>query len=86
MLAGQRAEERCRRKREQAVCRPRGQQLGRFKEQEKGLHAWREVNEETNVRSFIYSFIGYVRAVPEAEKSEDGQLFQKLGRERKGKK
>lgn len=44
------------------------------------------MNEETNVRSFIDSFINYGRVVPEAEKSEDSQLFGKFVRERKEKK
>ena len=57
-----------------------------FREQKKDLCGWRKVNEEMNVRSFIYSFIRYVRVVPEAETSEDSQLFRKFGRERKEKK
>ena len=48
----------------------------------KAVCGWHNVN-EMNVRSFLYSFIKYVRAVPEAEKSEDSQLFAKCGRERK---
>ena len=32
--------------------------------------------------AFIYSFIRYVRVVPEA-KPEDSQLFRKFGREKK---
>lgn len=39
-----------------------------FKEQKEGLCGWCKVNEERNVRSFVYSFIRYVRGVPEAEK------------------
>lgn len=48
----------------------------------KAVCGWHKVN-EMNVRSSLYSFIKYVRAVPEAEKSEDSQSFGKCGRERK---
>lgn len=65
------------------VHRPYGNKRGVFKEQKGGLCGYCKDNEETNVRLFIYSFIKYVRVVPEAEKSEDSQLFGKLGRERK---
>lgn len=51
----------------------------------KDLCGWHTVNEEMNVRSFIYSFIRYVRVVPEA-KPEDNQLFRKFSREKKEKK
>lgn len=81
-MARQRSEEECSRKREQAVHRPYGNKHGVFKEQKGGLCGCCKDNEETNVRLFIYSFIKYVRGVPEAEKSES-QLFGKLGRERK---